>query len=181
MASRPLRQFAIDTVVPVEQSRDQILDELTRLGAYGINFTEDIADSRMILTFQVKDQPYRIALQLPDLSDDKYGWTPSGRHTMSLRTRRAAWLLDCRPKWRQLYIFIKALRVAKESPLFPVEDLLLQFRVLPGGQTAAEWLALESPPATTGRSLSAGASASTQYDESYYRVHISPATAEDND
>ena len=179
MASKPLRQFATDTVVPVEQSRDQILDELTRLGAYRVEFTEDVADSRMILTFHVNDQPYRIALQLPDLSDDKYGWTPSGRQTMSLRTRRAAWLLDCRPKWRQLYIFIKALRVAKESPLFPVEDLLLQFRVLPGGQTAAEWLALESPSAIAGPSLSTAASAPIRHDESYPRVHISPATAED--
>lgn len=141
MTDRTTRQFANETTVPIAQSKEQITEELHRLGATSWpDFRDDDPHSCMVLTFSIGKHTYRIILSLPDINSQKYCYTASGKYTTSPLTRRRNWIQDCLPKWRQLYLYIKAIRVAKETPIILLEDVLLPYRVLPNGRTVAEWL-----------------------------------------
>lgn len=132
--------YAAKTDVSVERSRVEIETILRRYGADQFTYGSDDSRGMAAISFRANARCVRFVLELPDRRSREFtklknGWTD--------RTEEAAyklWDQACRSRWRALCLCIKAKLAAVEAGITDFEDEFLAHIVLPGDQTASEWL-----------------------------------------
>lgn len=116
-----MAKYAEKTKVPVMQSRAEIEKILARYGADQFNYACDSNRGLARIEFRVNGKRIRFDLRLPAESDSN----------SEQETRR---------RWRSLAASIKAKLDAVVSEIETFEEAFLAHVVLPGDQTAANWL-----------------------------------------
>lgn len=136
-------QYAKETSVPVERSKQEIERTLARYGAS--EFVYGSKQDRAMVGFVLENRRIRFLLPLPNPKDEKYLRTDGGRqrrpgkHTSELAQR--AWEQDCRQRWRALALTIKAKLEAVEVGIATIDEEFLGYMILPNGSTMSEWAA----------------------------------------
>lgn len=140
-------KFALNTDVPVERSRAEIEQIVSKYGATG--FASGWMGSRVVLSFDVRDRRVRFSLDLPPRDDRRF--THATRRTNQHATSAQEverppaeamklWEQACRQKWRALALAIKAKLEAVESEIATFEEEFLSYVVMPNGMTIGERL-----------------------------------------
>jgi hypothetical protein len=133
-----MANYAKDTNVPIDRSREEIESTLKRFGAneflYGWN------DGMVLLGFSVEGRKYKFSLPMPDKNDPKYSRTPSGRARRSQVARDDEYELDTRQRWRALCLMVKANLAAVEAGIMSIEQVMVAATVMPNGKTVGDWL-----------------------------------------
>lgn len=119
------RRFAATTRVPVERTKVEIEQALTRYGAD--QFISGWEHGRAMIGFRVRERMVRFELVLPSGED----------LTSAKRERRDQ---EVRQRWRALLLVIKAKLEAVESQIATFESEFLAHIVLPDNRTVGEWL-----------------------------------------
>jgi hypothetical protein len=130
-----MARFAEGTTVSPEKSQQEIGACLRRYGA--TSFATAWEPGRAMVAFGAHDRHVRMVLEIPDVDDDEFATTPTGR----ARDRAgvgAAHEAEIRRRWRALTLAIKAKLEAVETGITLFEDEFLAHIVLPDGQTVAE-------------------------------------------
>lgn len=132
-------QYAKETNVSTDQSRIEIEKTLRRYGA--TSFAYGWEGDRAMIGFEYHDRRYRIVVQLPDPKAAEFRYTPARRTLRSQQAANEAWEQACRQRWRALALVIKATLEGTEAGIVTVEQVLMNYTVLPNGRTVGEWLA----------------------------------------
>ncbi len=106
--------YASKTVVPVDKTRSEIEQTLSRYGAKRFAYFNE--DGRSIIIFESNDRRIRFDLPLPSDDKDKSG-----------QIRRS--------RWRSLLLCIKAKLESVESKIETFEEAFLAHVVMPDGIT----------------------------------------------
>lgn len=130
--------FAAETKVPVEKTRAEIEQLVTRHGASAFSSSWSSGGSAMI-EFVSHNRVVRFTLKLPARDDKRFTRSPAGRRQLTESQRLAAWEQACRQKWRALLLVIKAKFEAVTASISVFDDEFLAQIVDPiTGQTIAE-------------------------------------------
>lgn len=116
-----MSRYAARTSVPVQRSKAEIEDILTRYGASA--FASGWGEGKAVIQFDAAGRRIRFELPLP-IQPEK---------------RLDAWEQQCRQRWRCLVLILKAKLEAVESGITTIEDEFLAHIVLPGGKTLGQW------------------------------------------
>ena len=111
-------KYAVDTKVPVNQTRNEIEMELTRFGAS--SFVYGVFPDKATVMFEFVGRRVRFDLPLPKGDND----------TKTAKLHRA--------KWRALLLSIKAKLVSVDTEIETFEEAFLAHVVLPDGQRVAD-------------------------------------------
>lgn len=111
-------KYAVDTKVPVGQTRNEIEGELTKYGASSFAFA--LHDGKAIVMFEYDSRRVRFDLPLPSGKDD--------RATAKLQ----------RAKWRALFLSIKAKLVSVDTGIETFEEAFLAHVILADGSRVAD-------------------------------------------
>jgi hypothetical protein len=128
-------QYAADTNVSVEKTRNEIERTLVRYGAtafaYGWN------GDRQVIQFAAHERQIRFELPLPTRNERRFTHTPTGkaRHPQDAAKH---WEQGCRQHWRALLLIIKAKLEAIEAGVSTFEDEWLSWTVMPDGLTVGQ-------------------------------------------
>ena len=128
-----MARYAVDTRVPVQQSRSEIENLLTRYSADGFAYGQD--SSMAVIQFVMKDRRVKFVLPLPtvaDVSRTRRGKARTGRAAANSLAQAQ------RQRWRALLLCIKAKLESVESGIESFEDAFLAQIVLPDGSTVGE-------------------------------------------
>jgi hypothetical protein len=131
-------RFASNTDVSSERSRAEIETTLRRYGA--TSFAYGWEDQIAMIGFSTHDRKIRFILPLPDKNDSEFAKTPAGRKRRNAVAQELAWEQACRQRWRALALVIKAKLEAVESGITTFENEFLAHIVLPGGQSAGQYI-----------------------------------------
>jgi len=111
-------KFAIDTKVPVNQTRAEIETTLARFGATSFAFATHV--DRATVMFEAMKRRVRFELKLPSDSTEA-------------RTAKLH-----RERWRALFLAIKAKLVSVDTEIETFEDAFMSHIVLADGSTVGE-------------------------------------------
>jgi hypothetical protein len=114
----PRAKFAIDTKVPVNQTRAEIESVLSKFGAKSFAFA--MQEAKAIILFECNDRRIRFDLPLPKSDTD----AKTARHH--------------REKWRALFLSIKAKLVSVDTGIETFEEAFLAHVVLADGSTVGQ-------------------------------------------
>lgn len=131
-------KYAQQTTVSSEKSRNEIERILMRWGAS--SFMYGTSPSRAIVAFEAYGRRVQFRLPMPDRDADEFKRTPARRNVRTPEQREAAYEQAVRQRWRALALVIKAKLEAVEAGITEFEDEFLSHIMLPGGQTAGDWL-----------------------------------------
>lgn len=131
-----MSRYAEKTTVTTEKSRGEIEATLRRYGATG--FAYSWSATRAMLAFEACERRVVFHLGLPDRA--KFKLTPVTERLRSPEAQEAAYEQAVRQRWRALALVIKAKLEAVEAGISEFEDEFLAHIMLPGGQTAGDWL-----------------------------------------
>jgi hypothetical protein len=131
--------YAKDTAVPIEKSRAEIEETLSRYGADGFSYLwENRGGNRYeTIAFLANNKMVRFTVKMPSKEDCTK--TPEGhtRHKQSLVEQ--AWQQSCRQRWRALLLCIKGKLEAVGSGISQFEEEFMAQIVDPGtGKTLGE-------------------------------------------
>lgn len=130
--------FAAETKVPVEKTRAEIEQLVTRCGASAFSSSWSSGGAAMI-EFVAHNRVVRFTLKLPAREDKRFTRSPGGRYQLSEPQQLAAWEQACRQKWRALLLVIKAKFEAVTASISIFDDEFLAQIVDPmTGKTIAE-------------------------------------------
>lgn len=133
-----MSRFAENTTVPSDRSRAEIEKTLMRYGAssfmYGTN------SGLAMIAFEAEERRIQFRLPMPNRGDDEFWRTPGRGLARSPAQAEAAYEQAVRQRWRALALVIKAKLEAVEAGITEFEDEFLAHIMLPGGQTAGDWL-----------------------------------------
>lgn len=135
-----MANYAQATTVPVEKSRMEIEQTLTRFGAEQFNYAHDHAQGKAMVQFCAKERQVRFMLTLPDKKDREFTLHKKGYQQRTPEAAYKLWEQACRQRWRALALCIKAKLAAVEAGITEFEDEFLAHIVLPGNRTVAHWL-----------------------------------------
>jgi hypothetical protein len=130
-------KYARKTEVSADRSRVEIERTLERYGA--TQFVYGWEQERAVVGFRMHDRQIRFHLPLPAGDDSEFVYQSRGRRTPE--AARAAWEQATRQRWRALALMVKAKLEAVEAGIVEFEQEFLGHIVLPGGETAGQWLA----------------------------------------
>lgn len=116
MTKRP--KFAVDTKVPVAQTRNEIEQILTKFGA--TSFAYAMQPNRATIMFECNARRIRFDLPLPQ------GSTEASTNRMH------------REKWRALFLSVKAKLVSVDTEIETFEEAFLAHVVLADGSTVGQ-------------------------------------------
>lgn len=133
-----MSRFAENTTVPSDRSRAEIEKTLMRYGAE--SFMYGTSATRAMIAFEAYGRRVQFRLPLPDRDSDEFKRTPARRNIRTPEQREAAYEQAVRQRWRALALVIKAKLEAVEAGITEFEDEFLAHIMLPGGQTAGDWL-----------------------------------------
>lgn len=111
-------KYAVDTKVPVQQTRSEIESALTKFGASSLAFS--LQTDKAVVMFECNDRRIRFDLPLPKGATE----TQTGRLH--------------REKWRALFLAIKAKLVAVDTEIETFEEAFLAHVVLADGSTVGQ-------------------------------------------
>ena len=112
------RRYAMDTKVPVSQTRNEIE---TLLGKHGADqFLSGTMVGQAMVGFRIKQLQIKIVLEMP-------------------KGDSAAEAREARRRWRALLLVIKAKLEAVASGISLLEDEFLAHTVMSDGQTVGQW------------------------------------------
>lgn len=111
-------KFAVDTKVPINQTRAEIEALLTKFGASSLAFA--LQQDKAIIMFECNDRRVRFDLPLPKGASD----AQTGRLH--------------REKWRALFLAIKAKLVSVDTDIETFEEAFLAHVVLADGSTVGQ-------------------------------------------
>lgn len=131
-----MTQYAKDTEVSSEKSRNEIERTLTRFGADQFMYAWD--HEIAVIQFRIYDRHIRFDLPLP--AKDDFAKTPIAQQQRSQAAQEKAWEQGTRARWRALSLVIKAKLVAVESGIVEFEEEFLAHIVLPDGQTVGRFM-----------------------------------------
>jgi len=124
-----MAQYARETSVPAERSRQEIEATLVKYGATG--FAYGWQESGAIVAFEFKGRRMKFALPMPALGEAE-------RH--SRESAADAQQREVRRRWRSLALSIKAKLVTVTDGISTVETEFMGHIVLPNGMTVSEWM-----------------------------------------
>lgn len=130
--------YAKGTTVSSEASRMEIEKTLSRYGATG--FAYAVQTGRAMIAFTLGGRQVRFLLPLPNMDDDEFRLTPTGRSRRSDKAQYDAWEQACRQRWRALLLAVKAKLEAIECGISTFDREFMANVVLPGGGTVGEWM-----------------------------------------
>lgn len=130
-----MAEYARETRVSVEKSRQEIERTLARYGATG--FMYGWVGERHMLAFELAGRKVRLELRMP--TRDDVARTPAGRRRATSQIN-AARDQAVRQRWRAFVLVIKAKLEAIEAGISTFESEFLHGTLLPSGQTVGEWL-----------------------------------------
>ena len=133
------KKFAEGTTVSVSRSRDEIERNLKRHGATGFLYGDQ--GNRAAIAFEMDGRRYRMELMYPEL--ESYRYMRAGAAPMRERTEAQMEIALEQEKqrlWRGLNLLVKAKLEAVASGIATMEEELLNYTVMPNGQTVGEWL-----------------------------------------
>lgn len=133
-------RYAENTSVPVEKSRAEIENILTRYGASQFGYATDSERGIASIQFCAQDRHVRFTLHLPTRSDKQFAFTPKRREMRSPESRLEAWEQACRQRWRALALCIKAKLEAVTCGITEFEAEFMAHIVLPGGATVGQFM-----------------------------------------
>lgn len=133
------RNYAARTTVGIGRTKDEIEQELRRLGATRGAFFDDDEHAQAVIMFEREQTRYRLVLPLPDPQADQFQWSPARQVRYTEARQQQEWRQACNERWRALGAYVKALRVGVEAGILHIEEALLPYVVLPSGQTVAEY------------------------------------------
>lgn len=114
---KPRVKFAVDTKVPVNQTRNEIEDVLTKFGA--TSFVFGMQEQGATVMFECNARRVRFDLPLPPLNDTKHA-------------------KEHRQRWRALLLSIKAKLVSVDTDIETFEEAFLAHVVLADGSTVGQ-------------------------------------------
>lgn len=129
-------RYAADTSVPVERSKAEIEQVVSRYGATG--FMSGWKDDQAMIMFEMRSRRVKFLLPLPDKNSDEFRKTPTGRIRKNVQANTQAWEQACRQRWRALGLTVKAKLEAVETGISTFEQEFLAHLVLPSGETVAD-------------------------------------------
>lgn len=129
-------RYAERTTVSDDRSQAEIAKLLRTHGATG--FVGGWQGDKAAIMFELKGRRYRMGLPLP--KREEFRRTPTGRMRTSTQVE-SEYQQEIRRRWRALALIIKAKLEAVASGIVSIEDELMSYTVLPGGETVGEWLA----------------------------------------
>lgn len=132
-----MSRYAEGTTVDAPQSRADIERTVTRFGADGFAFGNDIANRRAMVGFRIRDRQIRFTIELPDISDRAFTHSPTGRKR-DPASAAAEYRKEVRRRWRALALVIKAKLTAVNEGIVEFEAEFLAQTVMPDGRTVAE-------------------------------------------
>lgn len=133
-----MTRFAANTDVSVERSRAEIERLIIRYGATSTAFVN--APGRAMIMFEAEKRRVVFELPLPDISEERFGQTPTGRVKRNPESRMQGWEQACRQRWRALALVIKAKLEAVESGITTFEEEFLAHIVMPDGMTVGNYI-----------------------------------------
>ncbi|MEM7518575.1 MAG: hypothetical protein AAF368_16840 [Planctomycetota bacterium] len=122
--------YASSTSVSVERSRGEIERLLMRYGA--TQFVTGWTQEAAAIGFVFDGRHIRIALPLPDIDDDEFQLTETGRKRKNQDAVLKAWEQACRSRWRALLLVVKAKLEAVEVGISTIEEEFLAWTIVPG-------------------------------------------------
>lgn len=111
-------KFAVDTKVPVNQTRTEIETSLTKFGATSFAFASQ--PGKAVVMFEFDSRRVRFDLPLP-------------QENTEAKTARVA-----RERWRALFLSIKAKLVSVDTGIESFEEAFLAHVILADGQRVAD-------------------------------------------
>lgn len=146
--------YARQTVVSAERSKADVERLVMAFGAGQFMSAFDRKDGRAIIGWTLDGRMVRLAVPLPDPSDEKftrrwYNGKPTAR-ALPPDAQRRNWEQACRSRWRAILLIVRAKFEAIEAGISTVEREFLADTVMANGTTIGEWVApqLESMYAT---------------------------------
>ena len=130
--------YAQNTNVSSELSRLEIEKTLIRYGANGFAYATE--PGRAMIGFKLQGRQVRFLLPLPDISDDRFRYTPARKNVRSEKAQYDAWEQECRRCWRALLLVVKAKLEAIETGISTFDSEFMANIVLPGGGTVGEFM-----------------------------------------
>jgi len=124
-----MAQYARETSVPAERSRQEIEATLVKYGATG--FAYGWQESGAIVAFEFKGRRMKFALPMPALGEAERHPRESAADAQQREVRR---------RWRSLALSIKAKLVTVTDGISTVETEFMGHIVLPNGMTVSEWM-----------------------------------------
>lgn len=132
-------QYAAQTTVTSEQSRNEIERILRRYGADDFAYATN--RNRAMIGFTAEQRQVRFILPMPDPADREFTHTPTRGTPRSAGEREKAYEQAVRQKWRALALMVKAKLEAVDSGIVTFEQEFLPHIILPGGTTVYESIA----------------------------------------
>ena len=130
-----MARYAEGTAVSPERSQMEISELLRKYGAQGFQYGWE--DHRAAVGFRAHERMVRFVLDLPDIEDDEFRFTPT-RQQRSAQSQKSAYEGEVRRRWRALALAIKAKLEAVSTGIASFEDEFLAYTVLPDNTTVAE-------------------------------------------
>lgn len=127
-------QYAKDTTVPADRSRNEIERTLTRYGATKFMYGWD--HDSAVIAFFAHGRYIRFKLPIPDRHDRQFT-----HHSRGTRTEAAAeqvWEKAHRQRWRALLLVVKAKLEAVDAGISEFEEEFLAYIVMPDNSTLGD-------------------------------------------
>ncbi len=121
-----MARYAADTRVPVDRSKAEIEQVLTRYGADGFMAGWDSQSGMAMVAFRYRNRHVRMNLPVPKEADYK------------MRASKERIAQDTRQRWRALVLVVKAKLEAVESKVSTFEQEFLPYILMPDGRTIGE-------------------------------------------
>jgi len=131
-------RYAEKTSVSTDSSKAEIEKILRRYGAE--QFMSGWDRNKAFIAFKMNSRNLKFIIPLPDMGSREFTHTPAGRVRRNKNDQIKAWDQGCRQRWRALALVIKAKLEAVETGITEFEDEFLAHILLPGGETAGEFL-----------------------------------------
>lgn len=132
-------RYAENTSVSSEKSRAEIERIVQRYGADQFAYGWDQA--RANIGFRLNGRMVRFSVDMPDIADDAFVYTPARRNRRRPEDQRAAWEQACRQRWRALALVIKAKMEAVEAGITTFDEEFMAHILLPSGERVGDWMA----------------------------------------
>lgn len=128
-------RYANQTTVSVAKSKAEIEDILQRYGCEG--FMSGWLGDQAMLSFQTRERQVRFLMILPDMRDEAFTKTATGKDRTTDAAYKA-WEQACRQRWRALALVIKAKLEAVECGIVTFDQEFLAHIVTTDGVTVGQ-------------------------------------------
>jgi hypothetical protein len=129
-------KYGASTEVAAGRSRDELEQTLVRYGADGFGYGWD--GLKAVITFRFEGTMVRFTIKMPNLKDDEFQLTPTGKGRSETQAYKA-WEQAQRQRWRALNLVVKAKLEAVDSDITTFQEEFLAHILLPNGETVGDY------------------------------------------